>query len=70
MKTFREWRYSSTILDLGTIWRSVVSFTLWTLYLEKEVPGTHSIGGWVGPIAGPDAMEKRKNLFPLLGIKP
>jgi hypothetical protein len=27
MKTYGEWRYSSTILDLGTSWRWVVSFT-------------------------------------------
>jgi hypothetical protein len=27
-----EWRYSSTILDLGTSWRWVVSFTPWPLY--------------------------------------
>jgi hypothetical protein len=27
-----EWRYSSTILDLGTIWRRVVSFTSRPLY--------------------------------------
>jgi hypothetical protein len=27
-----EWRYSSTILDLGTRWRLVVSFTPMPLY--------------------------------------
>jgi hypothetical protein len=27
-----DWRYSSTILDLSTRWRQVVSFTLKTLY--------------------------------------
>jgi hypothetical protein len=32
MKTYGEWRYGSTILDLGTRWRSVVSFTPLPLY--------------------------------------
>jgi hypothetical protein len=53
-----EWRYSSSIVDLGTRWRWVVSFTL------REIgPGTHWIGGWVGPRAGLDAVEKRQ-IFP------
>jgi hypothetical protein len=51
-----EWRYSSTILVLGTRWRWVVSFTTpW----EKAL-GTHWIGGWVGPGAGLDAVEWRQ----------
>jgi hypothetical protein len=49
-----EWRYSSTILDLG--------ITLSGLTLEETVPGTEWIRGWVGPIAHMDVMEKRKNL--------
>jgi hypothetical protein len=32
MKTYGEWSYSSTSLDLGTRWRWVVSFTLLPLY--------------------------------------
>jgi hypothetical protein len=28
----------------------------------ERVPGTHWIGGWVGPRAGLDAVEKRKIL--------
>jgi hypothetical protein len=31
---------------------------------EERVPGTHWIGGWVGPRAGLDDMERRK-LLPL-----
>jgi hypothetical protein len=31
-----EWRYSSTILDLGTRWRKVDSFTLLLLYSEGK----------------------------------
>jgi hypothetical protein len=42
--------YSSTILDLGTSWRWGFSFTPLPLY--PWVPGTHWIGGWVGPRAG------------------
>jgi hypothetical protein len=33
-----------------------------------KVPGTHGIGGWVGPRAGLDDMEKKK-LLTLLGLK-
>jgi hypothetical protein len=29
--------------------------------------GTHSKWGWLGPIDGPDVLEKRKNLLPLPG---
>jgi hypothetical protein len=34
----------------------------------KEPPGTHCIGGWVGPTAGLDVVEKRKSL-PLQGLE-
>jgi hypothetical protein len=30
------WRYSSTLLDLGTRWSWVVSFTLWLLYTTGQ----------------------------------
>jgi hypothetical protein len=53
-----EWRYSSSILGLDTSCRYVVSFTTRPLYLpEKVPPGTHWIGGWVGPREGLDAVE-------------
>jgi hypothetical protein len=35
----------------------------------KSAPGTHWIGGWVGPRAGLDAMEKI-NILRLPGIEP
>jgi hypothetical protein len=57
-----EWRYSSTILNLGTIWRLVVSFTPRPLYPGEITPGTYWIGGWVGPRADLHAVEKRKIL--------
>jgi hypothetical protein len=38
--------------------------------MERErAPGTHCIGGWVGPRTSLDVLEKR-NLLPLLGIQP
>jgi hypothetical protein len=64
-----EWRYSSTILDLGTRWRWVVSYTPRPLYPEEILPGTHWIGGWVGPRAGLDVVEKRK-ILALSGFEP
>jgi hypothetical protein len=51
MNTYGEWRYSS-IPDLGR-------FTP-----GERAPGTHWIGGWVGPRAGLDAMEKREAVAP------
>jgi hypothetical protein len=30
-----------------------------------RAPGTHWIGGWVGPRAGLDTVENKKNFFPL-----
>jgi hypothetical protein len=32
------------------------------LYPGERSPGTHCIGGWVGPRAGPDAEARRKIL--------
>jgi hypothetical protein len=45
----------STILNFGTRRRSTVSFT------PRETDrNAHCIGGWVGPTAGLDAVEKRE----------
>jgi len=38
----------------------MVSFTPQLLYLWERAPGTHWIGGWVGPRAVLDVMVKRK----------
>jgi hypothetical protein len=43
-----ERRYSSTILDLDTRCRWVISFTPLPLYPREWVHGTHLLGGWVG----------------------
>jgi hypothetical protein len=48
------------ILNLGTRWRWVVSFTPRPLYPRERAPGTDWIGGWVGPRAVLDAVVKRK----------
>jgi hypothetical protein len=58
-----EWRYSSTILDLGTRWTWVVSFTTWLLYPRGKSPSTHWIRGWAGLKTGMDAVDKRKISF-------
>jgi hypothetical protein len=51
-----EWRYSSIILNLGTGW----SFTPQPVYPRGErASGTHCIGGWVGPRAGLDGVQRR-----------
>jgi hypothetical protein len=59
-----EWKYSSTILDLGVRWRWVASFTALPCYPWETAPGTHWTGGWMGPRAGVDIMEKRRVSFP------
>jgi hypothetical protein len=51
-----KWRYSSMHLDLGVRWRWVVSFMPWLLYPRERAPGTHWIGGWVGPRASLDVL--------------
>jgi hypothetical protein len=57
-----EWRYSSTLLDLGTRWRLVVSFMPLPLYFRRHSPQYPVDRGWVGPRAGLD--ETEKSLFP------
>jgi hypothetical protein len=44
-------------LYLGVRWGLVVNATPRPLY-PREIPGTHCIGGWVGPRAGLDRCEK------------
>jgi hypothetical protein len=63
-----EWRHSSTILDLSTWWRWIVRFTPRPLYPGEIPPSSQWIGGWVGPRAGLNAVEKRK-ILPLPEIE-
>jgi hypothetical protein len=65
-----EWRYIFTILDLGTRWRWVLSFTPRPLYTRgKNLRGTLWIRGWVDHRAGLDAVEERK-ILPLRNRTP
>jgi hypothetical protein len=60
MNTCGEWMNSSTILDLSTRWRWVVSFTLRQLYLREKIsryPLDRRLGE--GGRAGLDAVWKR-----------
>jgi hypothetical protein len=59
-----EWRYSSTVLDLDTIWKWVVSFTPQSLYPRRNCPGTHWIGGYMGPRSGLTLWIRKKSLAP------
>jgi hypothetical protein len=42
----------------------LVSFTPRPLYRREKASGTHSIGRWVGPRVGLDAVAKRKRERP------
>jgi hypothetical protein len=54
-----EWRYSSTILDLGTRWRWVVSFTPRPLYPRLPLDG--NLGG---PLNRCGSYGEERNLAP------
>jgi len=47
-----------------------ICFTPLPLYLRGKSPGTHWIGGYMGPRAGLDAVEKRKIPNPRRELKP
>jgi hypothetical protein len=68
LRQTEEWRYRFIILDLGTRWRWVVSFTPRQLYPRGKSPPPVPIGDWVGSTAGLDTVEYR-NLLPLPGIE-
>jgi hypothetical protein len=53
------------ILNLGTTWRGVVSFTPRPLHSQGNNPGTQWIGGLESPTAGLDAVTNRKTFFPV-----
>jgi hypothetical protein len=53
-----EWKYSYTIVDLGTRLRCVVRFLLRSFNPWKTYPGTHWTGNWVGPRIGLDTKTK------------
>jgi hypothetical protein len=66
-----EWRYNSTIHDLNTRWRWIVSFMLRPYNPQRKEPrSTRWIWGWVGPGIGLDAVEKRKISCVCLELNP
>jgi hypothetical protein len=67
MRHIREWRYSFTILNLGTSCRWVVGFLPQMLYPRGKTPSTHLIS-WVSSRPGLDT-GLEKNILPLPGIE-
>jgi hypothetical protein len=63
MKAYVQWKFSSTILDLGTGQRQVISFTLPALYPREIAPTVRCIGSRVGPNAGLGAVAKRRSAY-------
>jgi hypothetical protein len=59
---------ASRILNFGSRYRLVVSFTPRPLYSLGKYPGTPWIGGWVIPRTGLKATAK-KTFLPLPGIE-
>jgi hypothetical protein len=53
----KTWKYNFTILDLGSRWRLVVSFTARPLYPLERAIGIHWIGSRVGPRDSLDAVS-------------
>jgi hypothetical protein len=69
MKTYGDWRYSSTILHLSTGWRWMDSFMPWPLYLWGK-SSLHPLDRRLcGPQSQSGCCEVEKNLLPLLGIQ-
>jgi hypothetical protein len=58
-----EWRYSSTIPDLGTNGGEWSASRPSLCTPGKLSPGIHCIEGWVGPGTGLDFMVERKILL-------
>jgi hypothetical protein len=60
-----EWRYSSTLLELGTRWMCVQLHAPVALPLGQISPGSHCKGGWMGTRTGLDVMKRK--IFRLRG---
>jgi hypothetical protein len=65
----REWRYSSTILDLGSRWRWVVSSTTPPLYPRRKRPRCPLDRRLGGPQSRSGRCGVEKDLFPLPRIE-
>jgi hypothetical protein len=68
MKAYGEWKYSSTILDLGTRWEWSLSCP-YRFTPGERVPSTHCTGDLDGPHSL-DTAEYGKIFLPLPGIEP
>jgi hypothetical protein len=67
MKAYWEWRYSSTHSLTPALDGGEWSASHPGCFTPKErVPGTHWIGGWVGPRARLETVSKRKVPSPSL----
>jgi hypothetical protein len=64
------WVIAPRILDLGTRWRWVFSFTPRPLNPRGRAPSIHCIGGWVGLTTSLDAVVRRKIPSPRRESKP
>ena len=70
MKAYKGSRGIALLIDNFDIrWRWVVNFTFLVALPPRKNPGTHWIGGCVGPRVGLDVVEKKKCLTPT-GIEP
>jgi hypothetical protein len=65
----REWRYSSTFIDLGSRWRCVVSYTNLPLYPRRKSPRYPLDRKLGGPRIRSGRCGEEKN-HALLGIEP
>jgi hypothetical protein len=63
--------YTSRFLDLGTVGGKWLALLSGRFTLGEKVPGTHWIGGWVGPRIGLDDVQKGKFFtLPELELRP
>jgi hypothetical protein len=65
-----EWRYWSTILDLGTRWRWVMIFMLRSLYSRGKRRRYPMNWGWMGLRVGLNAVEYREICYSCLESNP
>jgi hypothetical protein len=66
-----EWRYSSTIPDLGTRWRKLVIFTPQPLYSRgNNSLGAYWIGVWVAPQPVWTLWNREKISYPAVNRTP
>jgi len=56
----REWSYSSTLPSTSALNGGWVVNATSRPHYSREGPGTHCIGGWVGPRAGLDGCGKSR----------